>query len=148
MEYLTVHDLVWINQTITGKVTPYDYVSLEAAMAGQYSYGNSRNVPQQAANLLEQLLVKRPFAEGNIRTAFIATLTFLNANGYASRGSDPDAVQIVQAVVRGEKTAQEAIAGLAAPAETLLSGVITLRRLIAYECNHHEEALKALAAED
>ena len=50
IEYLTTHDLVWINQTITGKVPSYDYVTLEAAMAGQYSYGESQNVAQQAAN--------------------------------------------------------------------------------------------------
>ena len=84
MEYLTTHDLVWINSTITGKVNAYNYVTLEAAMAGQYSYGDSHNVVPQAANLLDRLLCTRPFSEGNIRTAFIATLSFINANGYAT----------------------------------------------------------------
>ena len=44
MEYLTVHDLVWINNTVTGEVNPYDYVTLEACMAAQYRYGNSQEI--------------------------------------------------------------------------------------------------------
>src|SRR5262245_28454437 len=148
MEYLTVHDLVWINQAITGKVPSYDYVTLEAAMAGQYSYGESQDVSRQAANLLGRLLGKKPFAEGNLRTAFIAALTFLNGNGYATLLEDAETARLVQAAARGEQSAQEVIAALAAPAETPLPSVFNLRRLITHECNHHEAALKALAAED
>ena len=29
MEYLTAHDLVWINEVVTGRVQPYNYVTLE-----------------------------------------------------------------------------------------------------------------------
>lgn len=148
MEYLTVHDLVWINEMIMGKVTPYNYVTLEAAMAGQYSYGDSQNTVQQAANLLQQLLLKRPFAEGNLRTAFIATMTFLNGNGYATQVEDAEAARIVQSAAKGEMSALDAVAMLSAPAETALPSVLTLRRLMTHECNYHEEALKILAAGD
>ena len=107
---MTTHDLVWINSSITGVINPYSYVTLEAAMAGQYSYGDSHNVPAQAANLLDRLLCTHPFAAGNVRTAFIATLSFLNANGYATTVDDGSAAAIVSAVVDGGKSAQEAIA--------------------------------------
>ena len=115
MDYLTTHDLVWINNTLTGKVNPYDYVTLEAAMAGQYSYGQSHDVPGQAAIMLERLLSKRPFSEGNIRTAFIATLSFLNANGYATRVDDTEAAAIVRGVASGDKSSTQAVQELAAP---------------------------------
>src|SRR5437763_11388685 len=108
MEYLTTHDLVWINSSITGDVNDYDYVTLEAAMAGQYSYGDSHNVPRQAANLLERLLCMRPFTRGNVRTAFIATLSFLNANAYATTVDDPTAAQLIRAVADGTKSGGQA----------------------------------------
>ena len=148
MEYLTTHDLVWINNVVTGAVNPFNYGPLEAAMASQYGYGDSRNVEGQAANFLDHLLFTAPFASGNRRTAFIATLTFLNANGFATKVSDPEATQIVQAVAQRERTPQEAIAALAAPAKEPLPPGITLRALITHECNLHANALKLLSEGD
>jgi len=148
MEYLTTHDLVWINSSITGKVNPYNYVTLEAAMAGQYSYGDSHNVPEQAANLLDRLLAQAPFSEGNMRTAFIATLSFLNANGYAIKLDDADAASVIRQVAHGRKSARAAIAELAAPAEQPLASTVTLRELISHECNHHKNGLRFLAEND
>ncbi|HLJ56024.1 MAG TPA: Fic family protein [Chthonomonadaceae bacterium] len=148
MEYLTTHDIVWINTSITGKVNPYNYVTLEAAMAGQYSYGDSHNVPGQAANLLDRLLCTRPFSEGNVRTAFIAALSFLDANGYATRVDDAEAAQLITEVESGETTAHEAVLILSAPAASPIATTVTLRRLITHEINHHLEALKLLAASD
>ena len=45
MQYLSVYDIVWINTTLAGRALPFDYVNLEEAMAAQYSYGVSTNVP-------------------------------------------------------------------------------------------------------
>jgi prophage maintenance system killer protein len=148
MEYLTTHDLVWINSAITGRVNRYNYVTLEAAMAGQYSYGDSNNVLLQAANLLDRLLCTKPFAEGNVRTAFIATLSFLNGNGYATAVNDEGAAAIILAVAEGRKTAAQATAELAAPAAEPLATTLTLRKLIAHECNHHQKGLTLLAEND
>ncbi len=148
MEYLTTHDLIWINEMVTGKVQPYNYVTLEACMAGQYSYGRSTEVVPQAATLLELLLGKSPFLEGNRRTAFLATLTFLNANGYATTVTDAQAVETLEKVAEGRLAALQAITDMAAPATHPLPGGITLRKLIMHECNLHTEALKALAAKD
>jgi death on curing protein len=148
MEYLTTHDLVWINTTITGRVNAYDYVTLEAAMAGQYSYGDSHNVPLQAANLLDRLLKNRPFSEGNIRTAFVATLSFLNANGYATAVDDAAAAAIVSEVATCRKSPSQAISELAAPAAEPLASTFTLRTLISHECNHHADAIALLESND
>jgi death-on-curing family protein len=148
MEYLTTHDLVWINTTITGSAEPYNYVTLEAAMAGQYSYGESRDVPAQAANLFSNLLFKAPFAAGNIRTALIAALTFLNANGFSIRVTDEEIASIVKAVAARKATPGQAIADLCAPSDKNDGGGATLRMLITHQCNSHIEALKLLAGGD
>ncbi len=148
MEYLTVYDLVWINNIVTGKVNRYDYVTLEAAMAGQYRYGDSQDVPTQAATLLARLLANQPFESGNRRTAFIATLSFLNANGYATKGTDEEAARLIQAVQGRESPPEQAIADWAAPAQQTLPPGITLRKLITHECNAHVQALRLLAEGD
>ena len=147
MEYLTTHDLVWVNNIVTGQVNGYDYVTLEAAMAGQYRYGHSEDVPAQAAILLERLLCTAPFSSGNRRTAYIATLTFLNANGYATRLGDADAASLIVAVAQGQKPAREAIDELTAPASRPLAA-IPIRKLVGHECNLHVEALRNLVAGD
>ena len=148
MEYLTTHDLIWINEMVTGKVQPYNYVTLEACMAGQYSYGRSTEVVPQAATLLERLLNKSPFLEGNRRTAFIATLTYLNANGYTLTVDDVQAVQAIAAVIEGRTSPLQAITEIVAPSAHALPAGITLRKLIMHECNHHSEALRVLASHD
>jgi prophage maintenance system killer protein len=147
ISYLTTHDIVWVNNTVTGKVNRFDYMALEAAMAAQYQYGDSRNVLLGASNLLEKLLFKPAFADGNNRTALIATLSFLNANGHATKVGEQEAAQIVLAVARQERTPQQAIDDLGAPAQNPLEG-LTLRQLIIHECNLHGEALRLLAEGD
>jgi prophage maintenance system killer protein len=148
MEYLTTHDIVWVNNTVTGTVNRFNYVTLEAAMAAQYQYGKSTDVPVQAAHLLDHLLNTPPFLAGNRRTAFICTLTFLNANGYATKLKDDAAAQLVLDVQQRRRTPAEAIAELAAPAQTPLAGGIALRKLITHECNLHVDALKILSEGD
>ena len=148
MEYLTTHDLVWINHTLTGKVNPYNYVTLEAAMAGQYRYGDSHDIMGQAGTLLRRLLDTKPFQDGNYRTAFIALLSFLNANGYATRLNDAEAALLLREVVTGRKTAADAVTELAAPAAGELPSRLTLRKLITHECNFHTAALQLLTEGD
>ncbi len=148
MEYLTTHDLVWINNSIIGEPQPYHYFNLEASMAGQYGYGPSRNVPEQAATMLERLISKAPFEQGNLRTAYIATLTFLAANGYASQVEDNVAAEIVRSVAIGTKTSLQAVSELTSLSERSLDGGISLRKLISHVCNRHSEALKSLAEAD
>ena len=148
MHYLSVHDIVWINSTITGKSLPFDYEKLEAAMAAQYSYGDSTNVPVQSANLLSTLVHSPSFAYGNQRTAFIAVTTFLNANGYALQVDDSQAADLIRDVASKQLTPAEGIASLAAPADITLRPGVTLRALVSYIFNEHTEAIKSLAQGD
>lgn len=148
MEYLTVHDLVWINNTLTGEVNPYDYVTLEACMAAQYRYGNSLDVPTQAATFVEKLLAKQPFASGNRRTALIALLTFLNVNAYATTAQEEQLANIIDALAEGNTTGIEAVRALSAPAQSPIATTLALRRLITLECNTHAPALQLLAESD
>lgn len=148
MEYLTTHDLIWINEVVTGRVQPFNYVTLEAVMAGQYAYGKSDDTQAQAAMLLERLLTKTPFLEGNRRTAFIATMTFLNANGYVVRSGDAQLAQTFEAVAEGRIDPLQALNDIAAPAEANMSAGVTLRKLITHECNLHRETLRLLTAND
>jgi death-on-curing protein len=147
MEYLTNHDLFWVNQTVTGTVNTFNYFALESATAGQYAYGESSNVPGQAATLLECMLEKAPFQTGNRRTAYIAMLTFLNANGYATTVDDDEAVRLVLAAIARTILPLDLVRTLAAPAKESLTA-IPMRQLIMHECNHHAHALTLLAEGD
>ena len=147
MEYLTNHDLFWVNQIVTGTVNTFNYFALEAACAGQYAYGASADVPAQAATLLDRLVNKAPFLTGNRRTAFIAMLTFLNANGYATIVDDDEAVRLMTAVAARTALPLDAVNALASPAKESLTA-IPMRQLITHECNHHARALALLALGD
>ena len=148
MIYLTVHDLVWINTVVTGAVPSYDYVTLEACMAGQYRYGVSDDPLAQSAGLVGRLLSKRPFKSGNRRTAFVGTVAFLNANGYAIAVDDGAAASLIRSAERCERTPLDTVKALVTPASGPLPDGLTLRKLVGHLCNHHAEALKALSDND
>lgn len=147
MHYLSVHDIVWVNQVATGETIAFDYEKLEEAMAAQYSYGDSTRTLEQAAQLLRTMLVKPAFEAGNRRTAFVATAAFLGANGHAVRASCPEAAETVRAVAEGRLSAQDAVGRLAGdsakmPLET------SLRTLVTHICSQYCEALRILAEGD
>jgi death-on-curing family protein len=145
--YLSTYDFVWINTTVTGEANPYDYVVLEACMAGQYRYGDADDIVSHAAPMFERLLLRKPFEEGNRRTALIALFTFLNTNGYVIAVDDAEAVRLTLAVESGSLTAEGAVTAMAAAAKGDLSSV-SLRKLVVHECNHHAEALRLLSDND
>jgi prophage maintenance system killer protein len=116
VHYLTVQDILWINHEVTNEVLPYKYAQLEEATFGQYAYGGSQDVVQQAATFLSAFSRLRPFAHGNRASALIAVLTFLSINGYqialdpanaaqwfeqASERSADSRVSILKAVAEG-----------------------------------------------
>jgi prophage maintenance system killer protein len=148
MHYLSVHDLVWINNTITGKTLAFDYEALEACMAAQYSYGDSTNVTAQAADFLEAFLFKRPFEYANVRTAYVALTTFLNANGFAQKVDGAEAIGIIQDVAARRFGGARAIERLVEKAEITLRPGVALRALVTYVLNEHAETVQRLAAGD
>ncbi|MDX2065493.1 MAG: hypothetical protein SFX74_07110 [Fimbriimonadaceae bacterium] len=88
MHYLTVQDMLWLNLQVTQSVQRYRYADLEEATFYQYQYGQSTDVPNQAARFLGGFLAKAPFAEGNEATAVVAFHGFLALNGHASSVRD------------------------------------------------------------
>lgn len=148
MQYLSVHDIAWINTTLAGKALKFNYVTLEEAMAAQYSYGDSTRVEEQAANLLKTLITKKPFAYGNVRTAFIAVTAFLDGNGFALKVDESGAADVIRRVVAGTLSARDAIDALATPVGENMRPGVTLRSLVTHIFNAHAEAIRLLAAGD
>ena len=148
LHYLAVHDLVWINNTVTGETLPFDYENLEACMAAQYGFGVSLDAAGQAANFLSTTLRLRPFAWGNVRTAFIATLTFLTANKFTMTAEDRQAGSVVRLVAEGSLSADEAVSQIFQQGELGLRPGVTLRTLVTFICNQHAEAIRQLTEGD
>lgn len=85
-EYLDLEDLLAIHAAITGDDAVRDYGLLQSAAArpattvfGEPAYAT---IWEQAAALLESLARNHAFIDGNKRTAWTATWTFLGINGH------------------------------------------------------------------
>ena len=82
IHYLTVQDVLWVNNEVAKKVNTYKFAQLEEAVFYQYGYGKSEDVIAQAGGFLEGFIKLRPFESANKGTAFVSVLTFLQINGY------------------------------------------------------------------
>ncbi len=141
--YLTLQDLIWINTEVVGSPQPYAYDRLEEATYYQYSYRQSRDVPLQAARFLWGYLRYRPFAQGNWRTAFIATLAFLEINGYEVHLPVENASDWFLQVARRQRHPLDAIRQIAHRA---LPGrqPTPLRELVHHLIEHYAPALEQI----
>ena len=77
---------------------------LESALAGprnHFQYGE-HDIFLLASSYAFALTSNHPFVDGNKRTAFAAAGIFLELNGYQLRASEPDAVNAVLALSKGE----------------------------------------------
>ncbi len=171
MTYLTVHDLVWINETVTGASLPYNYERLEAAMGAQYTYGISTDPLPSSAYLFEKLAFEQPFQYGNRRTALIATVVFLIANGYRIKCSDEELIAAFQRTISRESSPVELVCeisgkegegmqfggelmshpnmfALTKPAAQNHSQPVLLRNLVTEQCNRYRAVLANMATED
>lgn len=141
--YLTLQDLIWINTEVMGTPQPYAYDRLEEATYYQYSYRQSRDVPLQAARFLWGYLRYRPFAQGNWRTAFLATLAFLEINGYEVHLPVEEASEWFLKVARRQRHPLDAIRQIAHRA---LPGKqpVPLRELVHHLLEHYAPALEQI----
>jgi hypothetical protein len=89
---LTVQDILWINFRLVGRSVPFDFAILEDASYCQYQLGRSLDVPRQAARLLQAMVRRRPFEDGNVETGLVATAAFLKLNGFRLEPPAGDAV--------------------------------------------------------
>lgn len=87
---------------------------LEAALAGPRNHHVYRDTDlfDLAAAYAEGITRNHPFIDGNKRTAFAAAGVFLELNGHRLTASEPDAVQAVLALTKGDMNAVEFAAWL------------------------------------
>ncbi|MCS6950057.1 MAG: type II toxin-antitoxin system death-on-curing family toxin [bacterium] len=143
MRYLTVHDVIWMNTALTGAPQRYDFDRLENAVYSQYSYGDSRDVITQGARMLRQLLQDKPFEQGNELTALVATMTFLQLNGYTLRVSSEEAPAVLEQMAQGQLRAREFLQQRAQPVDEQVG---SLREVVAQVCQSLRLPLKAVLA--
>ncbi len=90
-EYLTALEILALHQTLLdrygGAPGIRDMGAVEAA-AFRPQCGYYNDIVEEAAALLESLLINHPFMDGNKRTAFAACDVFLRING-RSMQADP-----------------------------------------------------------
>lgn len=83
--YLTKREILNIHRILIKKFGGMGGIrseeSLESAIFRPQS-GYYANIEEEAAALLESLLINHPFLDGNKRTAFAAAHIFLEINGY------------------------------------------------------------------
>jgi death-on-curing protein len=93
-DYLTATDVLALHQTLIegygGARGIRDMGALEAAVS-RPQCGYYADIIEEAAALLESLLINHPFVDGNKRTAFAACDVFLRINGH-SLCAQPDAL--------------------------------------------------------
>ena len=90
MRRLGVPDLVWLNTAVVrqtgGSLGVRDAGSLEAAVSRPYaSYGGTELFPSpldKAAALMESVIQRHPFLDGNKRTGLLAGAALLYLAGY------------------------------------------------------------------
>ena len=76
----------------------------QATFGGQFLHPT---ISEQAAAYLYHIAMNHPFIDGNKRTAFAVTDTFLRLNGCALNLTDDRAYDIVMRVARGTMTKEE-----------------------------------------
>lgn len=105
MLYLTVGDLIAINEAEAGADALADFGLLESAvLRPQTTIGGADAYPsihEKAAALMHSLIRNHPFVDGNKRTAVVATFTFYLLNGWEIRAEDSDVVALPVDVAEG-----------------------------------------------
>jgi len=90
-DYPTLHEVLAIHalsiETYGGSEGVRDLGAIEADLFRPQS-GYYKDIIEEAAALMESLLINHPFVDGNKRTAFAVCHVFLDINGY-SLHADP-----------------------------------------------------------
>jgi death on curing protein len=124
--YLTVDELIYINEVLPGndqihkilkgkqKVRDMGLLEAAAARPMQSVFGEDAypTLPEKAAALLHSLSRNHPFADGNKRTAAVAVIFMLQANGLRPTWDKAVALKHIVAVAEGEENAADFAAWL------------------------------------
>jgi death-on-curing protein len=100
MRYLTVEEVLEINAQVMGsRHVLRDRGLLESAVARPQAsaFGTDAypDLAAKAAALLHSLVLNHPFVDGNKRTAVLATLVFLDLNGYVVQWDQREALDFM-----------------------------------------------------
>jgi prophage maintenance system killer protein len=148
MRYLTVHDLVWVNNVVTGEKLDFDYEKLEACIAAQYQYGCSSDVKKQAVYFLQKLAAAPAFEWGNKSSSLIAFCAFLLCNGYDLKVHGDQLASVFDSYIRGEMSPDEVIELLAVSSQSKNLEGASIREIIILLCSRERESLLHFAQED
>ena len=103
MRYLTVDEALEINaEVMGGRPALRDRGLLESAVArpqaSAFGADAYPDLATKAAALLHSLVLNHAFVDGNKRTAVVATLVFLDLNGYVIKWKQDEALDFVLGV--------------------------------------------------
>ena len=104
VEYLELDDLLALVRALrTGPVRDVGLLSSAAARPQATAFGEEayRTVPLKAAALLHSLAGNHTLVDGNKRLSWLATVVFLDLNGYAPDLDDDAAFDLVIDVAAG-----------------------------------------------
>ena len=117
MRYLSVEEVIEINaQVMGGKHVLRDRGLLESAVArpqaSAFGADAYPDLAAKAAALLHSLVLNHPFIDGNKRTAVLATLVFLDLNGYVVRWDQREALDFMLRLAQHQVEPDDVIAFL------------------------------------
>jgi death-on-curing protein len=117
VRYLSVEEVIEINaQVMGGKHVLRDRGLLESAVArpqaSAFGADAYPDLAAKAAALLHPLVLNHPFIDGNKRTAVLATLVFLDLNGYVVRWDQREALDFMLRLAQHQVELDDVIAFL------------------------------------
>jgi len=117
MRYLSVEEVIEINaQVMGGKHVLRDRGLLESAVArpqaSAFGADAYPDLAAKAAALLHSLVLNHPVIDGNKRTAVLATLVFLDLNGYVVRWDQREALDFMLRLAQHQVEMDDVIAFL------------------------------------
>jgi death-on-curing protein len=114
MRYLTVEEVLEINaEVMRGRHALRDLGLLESAVArpqaSAFGADAYPDLASKAAALLHSLVLNHAFVDGNKRTAVLATLVFLDLNGYMVRWDQHEALDFVLSLATHQVELEDAV---------------------------------------
>jgi death-on-curing protein len=114
MRYLTVEEVLEINaEVMGGRHALRDLGLLESAVArpqaSAFGADAYPDLASKAAALLHSLVLNHAFVDGNKRTAVLATLVFLDLNGYVVRWDQHEALDFVLSLETHQVELEDAV---------------------------------------
>ena len=147
LHYLTLQDMIWINQQVTKGVHTFDYNRLEEAVFYQYAYGRSLDVLKQAGLFVSGFMKQKPFTNGNIATAFVGCMAFLLLNGSSLNLDDSQAANWMEGIANSQGLGEKQVRELAKPDHAVHTDSIdNVEEAVRVVLERYPTAVAALAA--